>query len=161
MVTTRIPLEERFWSKVDRSGGPDACWLWTASVFRKRGGYGQFSMPGGRVVKAHRLAYELEIGEPGKLFVCHECDTPRCCNPRHLFLGTNADNIADMDRKGRRRSHSYRGEGHHQAKLSEKDILAIRERASAGETGKAIAADFGISGVHANRIIRRDVWKHL
>lgn len=153
-------LADRFWSKVDRSGGQDACWEWKAS--RRGLGYGQFAYPGRSPQKAHRVAYELESGPiPDGLGVLHKCDNPPCCNPRHLFLGTNADNMADMVLKGRQRSPGYRGEGHHQARLCEADVLAIRERAAQGETGKTIGPDYGICPEHANRIIRRESWKHL
>lgn len=96
------PLEERFWSKVDKSGGPAACWPWTASVDPK--GYGQFAYADGtrRSGRAHRVAWILANGPiSAGMSVCHSCDNPPCCNPAHLWLGTNADNVADRVRKGR------------------------------------------------------------
>jgi hypothetical protein len=86
----------RFWAQVDKSG---SCWIFTGPV--ESNGYGY---PGwGRSHKlAHRLAHELLIGPiPKGMLVCHTCDTPPCCNPEHLFLGTKRLNGRDMSRKGR------------------------------------------------------------
>jgi hypothetical protein len=104
--TARVtPTAVRFWKKVDQSGGPDACWVWTAG----RGGtmgYGSFQMGTYRNthhVRAHRMAWELTNGPiPAGKYVCHRCDNPPCCNPAHLFLGTQGDNLRDMYAKGRR-----------------------------------------------------------
>jgi hypothetical protein len=100
LARERQPLEERFWRFV---GEPDAdgCREWTG--FRDGLGRGKFSFKG-RPVKAHRMAYELAVGPiPPGLKVCHSCDNPPCCESTHLFLGTQADNVADMVRKGRQR----------------------------------------------------------
>ncbi len=90
-------IAARFWPKVDRSG--PACWPWIGA--RNPGGYGNFGI-GYRTHRASRVAYELTFGPiPAGMFVCHSCDNPPCCNPEHLFLGTNADNLRDMATKGR------------------------------------------------------------
>lgn len=104
-VTKRGPKQskaksvERFWSRVDQSAGRLACWPWTGSTKEK--GYGQTYFMG-KVVRTHRLAFELENGPvPNGLMVCHFCDNPICCNPWHLTAATAKDNTQDMIHKGR------------------------------------------------------------
>jgi len=99
--TRRVdPPIVRFWAKVDKSAGEDACWLWTART--SDGGYGRFNAISTQGIQAHRYAWEQVNGPiPKGLLVCHTCDNPPCCNPAHLFLGTNTDNARDRDRKGR------------------------------------------------------------
>lgn len=92
-------IDVLFWSKVDKSGGPEACWPWTAGKIPA--GYGAFHVRR-KVVGAHRFALETVHGPLGDLLACHRCDNPGCCNPAHLFAGTYSDNVRDMDAKGRR-----------------------------------------------------------
>lgn len=99
---------ERFWSKV-LVGGAGECWLWLAC--RNKNGYGLFRYKGDpphNIGRAHVAAWRIVNGDTGGLHVLHRCDNPPCCNPEHLFLGTQQENIEDMHRKGRYRK---RGEG--------------------------------------------------
>lgn len=93
------PLPERFWEKVDRSGGETACWPWTGR--RTEDGYGQIWVEDG-ATRAHRVAWAILRGPlPQGAHVLHACDNPPCVNPSHLFLGDNAANMRDRTAKGR------------------------------------------------------------
>lgn len=94
--TRSLPFVDRFWAKVDRSGD---CWVWTA--YRNRNGYGQFWF-NRSLHLAHRVSWILTNGSiPDGLCVLHQCDNPPCVNPAHLWVGTQVENIADRDAKGR------------------------------------------------------------
>ena len=106
----RIPYADRFWEKVDKRGGPNACWNWLAA--RTTNGYGiiRGDAPAGVAcnLRAHRVAWELSTGQkfpahiPGKTIeLRHKCDNRLCCNPRHLEVGMRIDNVMDMYRRGR------------------------------------------------------------
>jgi hypothetical protein len=125
------------------------CWEWTASF--ARGGYGQFftSVKDGREwYRAHRFSYIAHKGDiPEGMVVMHECDNPRCVNPDHLRLGTQADNVKDRDEKGRG---AFRKTTHHN------DVAAIK---ASNKSNRELAAEFGCSPAHIWRI-RNDhyVW---
>jgi len=96
-----VPAIERFWPYVEKRG-PDDCWLWVGCVNER--GYGKFGGGGSakRSMYAHRFIYEEIRGPlPEGACVLHRCDTPRCVNPAHLFLGTRGDNFNDAVWKGR------------------------------------------------------------
>jgi hypothetical protein len=97
-MPVKRPLSERFWEKV-AVGEPDQCWEWTSAKIPV--GYGQFFLQG-KPRYAHRVAFEMTKGEvPPEMNVLHTCDNPGCCNPDHLWLGTQQDNVRDMMQKGR------------------------------------------------------------
>ncbi len=156
-----IPIEERFWPKVDKRG-PDECWNWTAG--RNGVGCGALrvsSPPPRRRVYAHRVSYEMANGPiTDGLWVLHKCDNPRCVNPNHLFLGTVKDNSDDMVAKGRdKRAITVRRAK--VAKVTEADVLEIRARAADGERYVAIARDYPIGAKNVATICRRQSWEHV
>lgn len=99
-ATADAARPELFWSHVDKSGGPEACWPWT--LHRRAFGYGITGIGGGRTESAHRVALRLSgVTVPRGASVCHRCDNPPCCNPAHLYVGDYATNAADRERRGR------------------------------------------------------------
>jgi uncharacterized protein YerC len=139
-----------FWDQVLR-GADEQCWLWQGSTTAN--GYGT-KLWRGHVTTAHRIAYELANRKriPGGKVVCHSCDTPQCCNPRHLWIGTQRENLLDMRAKGRANDRCYRGEEHPTAKFSDAMARRIRKMRAKGMTYIAISAKTGVSKTHAARI---------
>lgn len=128
-------VEDRFWSRVEKT---DGCWLWKWST--NSYGYGLIGVRG-RVLRAHRLSWEMTNGPiPEGKVICHRCDNPRCVNPGHLFVGTHADNVADKMAKGR----CPKGENAGPAKLTDAQAAEIRDARDAGEPYASLAARFGV-----------------
>lgn len=156
------PPDLRFWQLVLR-GERDACWLWGGAVASDTG-YGIFNN-GEKAVLAHVFSFELTrpgIDRTG-LVVRHRCDKPLCVNPRHLQLGTHADNTRDMDERGRRVSNPVRGEAHYASKLNPDKVREIRRLAAEGPPMpiKSIAAMYGVSETTIGAIINRRTWRHV
>ncbi len=152
-----MPLGERFWSKVDRSAGPAACWTWTAA--RGRHGYGIFLLNGGCSL-AHRVAWFIENGsmpDPG-VGVLHTCDNPPCVNPSHLFTGTHLENMADRGRKGRAASWVT---GAKFGRLTNDDVRDIRRLHGVGVAAVEIAHVFEVSRSSVYAITSGRNWSHV
>jgi hypothetical protein len=158
----------RFWGKIDRSAGPDGCWLWLCS--RNAKGYGTFTVTRGgrRNEGAHRWAFELTYGPIGTgLCVCHRCDNPPCCNPTHLFLGTQSENLRDMVAKGRQGGYPAnhpnrpRGDRHVNSRLSETLVREIREWLSAGVLDSEIARRLGVNPETIRNVRLGKTWRHV
>jgi hypothetical protein len=133
------------------------CLLWTGGVGSH--GYGVFSYAGQPGLTAHRASWQVCRGPiPTGLHVLHKCDVRSCINPDHLFLGTHADNMADMTAKGYRKARALRGEESNFSKLTGAQVRAIRadERPT-----KIIAASFAVSKSLVHQIRARLIWKHL
>lgn len=150
-----MTVEERLWHRVDQSGD---CWEWFGA---RNFGYGYMSVDG-RKTKTHRLSWEFANGPiPDGLCVLHTCDNPPCCNPDHLFLGTQADNMADMCNKNRGDTYKKKGENHSGAKLHDGDVRIIRTLVELGVKRSFVADFFDISGPTVCQIVNRKSWRHL
>lgn len=152
--------EVRFWSRVNRRGDDD-CWLWTG--FCLLTGYGRFAVDG-RHVYAHRYSFEIANGPiPSGHGVFHHCDVRNCCNPKHLFSGVQADNMADMRSKGRGFvPESPKGEANPAAKLTKLQVDAIRERyAEGGVSYGKLAKEHGVHKSLIANIVKGKLWKEV
>lgn len=148
------PLAERLQRRL--TVDENDCWIWQGHT---RNGYGRLNMGaayGRRRIDAHRLAYQLAHGpiEDG-LVVCHHCDVRACCNPTHLFLGTQRQNMDDMLAKGR----SSPGELRPQARLTTEAVRAIR--AASGFTQQELAERYGVSQSNISAVLLRKSWRHV
>ena len=159
------PVEERFWSFVDKDGpvvrpelGP--CWLWTGALSNK--GYGKFPVRlAPKVVRLYVASrFVMELGGspiPDDLDACHKCDNRACVRPDHIFPGTTADNLADMAAKGR----STRGERNALAKLTDNSVRAIRTASAAGARVRHLARQYGVSEAAISLAVKRRTWQHV
>lgn len=169
---------ERFWAKVIKSEG---CWLWQGCPGED--GYGQFRSggKGSPTLRAHRVAWAFWHGKmpPADRLVCHHCDQPLCVRPSHLFVGTPADNSADMRSKGRqmrgenhpryacgsfpevRPEQRARGERNAASRLTEEMVREIRRLSAKGARQVDLAERFGIAQPNISKVIRRETWAHV
>ncbi len=144
----------RFWSKVAFTANPNKCWNWISTIRDKKKPYGKFEIKG-QTFSAHRLAYFSHNKiDPKELHALHTCDNPKCCNPAHIFLGTNADNVADKVSKGRQaRITGKRGAnpktkfwGNHKCKATKEDFESMKEiYIKGGITARQLGIDFDVS----------------
>lgn len=159
----RGSAEARFWRYVQK-GPASACWEWQGKS--KVRGYGVLSLGGRGAGKmlAHRFAYTLMVGPipegggPHGTVVMHTCDNRLCCNPAHLRLGTQADNVADMNRKRRGKVPALKGSAHPRARFTEDDIRRIR---ASDKSNVELGRKYGCARQVIGNIRRRTTWKHV
>lgn len=149
-----------FESKLDKTSNPNGCWIYTGNLDCY--GYGRINAKGiGITIKTHRLSWIINRGPlTSEEFMCHRCDNPPCCNPDHLFIGDNSSNFKDMWRKNR--GHICRGETHPTAKLSDGNVIAIKQFWKTGEfTQQSLGDKFGVSQAMISNIVHGKSWTHL
>ena len=152
---TITPPEQRFWAKVVKGVAPDDCWGWSGAK-RKSDGYGAMKIDN-KTRRSHVVSYEIHHGPvPAGMLVCHRCDNPQCCNPRHLFLGSHKQNTQDMLVKGRHRT--ALGVASPFAKLSDD---AVREIRGSTESSRWLGRKFEVSKTVVLRVKNRRGWKHV
>ena len=148
-----LPLSARFAYFADIRGEDD-CWLWRG--YARENGYGSASI-GRKSVSAHKFSYELHYGSvPAGLVVMHTCDVKRCVNPYHLTLGTPSDNTQDALQKGR----FPVGEESSSARLTARDVDAIRAAFRSGDSKRSIAERFGVHRSTVQDIIHGRTWRN-
>lgn len=146
----KISAKDRFLKNVKLT---QSCWIWSAS--KNNSGYGQFWYEQ-KMQTAHRVSYKLFISEiPKGKCVLHRCDNPGCVNPKHLWLGSQLDNIQDRFEKGR----SSSGENH-TSKHTLQDVNQIRDLYNRGiYTIKTLAEKYMVSVSNISKIINNQIWR--
>lgn len=160
-----MPVAERFWSFVNKT---DGCWIWTGA--KDADGYGHFTIRRQRKCeqfRSHRMSWILTFGElAADILVLHNCDKNYpcgdisyrlCVRPEHLWLGTNIENIRDMDEK-RRRAIGHRNGT---AKLTDDKVRYARQQHAAGRSIVSIAKELEVTQSVMGKAISGQLWKHV
>lgn len=156
-MNVELKLKSRLTSSEDiKSGVGTHCLEWQGAK-SKGMGYGNIRV-GVSIKKTHRLAWELEYGLiPKGKQVCHKCDNPSCCNPKHLFLGTAKENAKDRDNKNR----GALGHRVGSTNLKDHDVVLIKQRLKKGHTHASIAKDYKVGTSTITHINIGTHWSHI
>jgi hypothetical protein len=154
----RANLAYALWSHVAITADDNKCWEWLGTL--DGSGYGQFSF-NGKMQRSHRVAWMYpNYVIPDGMVICHSCDNPACCNPKHLWLGTNQENMDDMVAKNR--SPNSRGERNPNVKLTSEMVAEIRNRFATEKIRKInLAREYGIGNSQIHRILSNEHWKEI
>jgi hypothetical protein len=155
-----MPVRERIEARVEYEPNT-GCWLWPGAT--AKGGYGSIAVGKQKSRLVHVVMFEAHRAPaPTGLHVLHRCDTPACCNPDHLFVGTQADNMRDCSLKRRHKLHrnpdSQNGDSNPGAKLSSE---AVREIRASSATSAALARTLGVSRKAVANARNGHTWRHL
>jgi hypothetical protein len=162
-VNTDKPLSSRVFSKFLQHCmrcGENECWIWTGPI-HKVTGYGVFEVYNIEY-KAHRVSffYFNHRTVESEFDILHTCDNRRCCNPKHLYEGDNADNNRDRDERNPGATIN-RGTDNGEAKLTETDIPEIFRLRRKGYTQQQIADEYGVVFSTIGKVLRREKWRHV
>lgn len=146
-------MSERFFEKIEHIT-ETGCWIWLAGL--DKNGYGILGIDR-KTTKAHRFSWAFHFGDAGASHVLHRCDIRCCVNPNHLFLGSHAENMADM--KAKNRARGAPGEQNVKAKFTAEQVETIRELISQGFSCNSIAKSLGVVHSTITRIKRGEGWK--
>ncbi len=154
-ILLRPVIISRFYQSALRLS-EDECWPWISTL--DKDGYGVFQVEYIQY-RAHVIAYAIANNlDYITLLVLHSCDNPKCCNPKHLFLGTTQDNTRDTINKGRK----ARGEDSNRTTLVKEEILEIREKYKSNRySQQQLAYEYGVCQTTISGIIRRRLWHHI
>lgn len=150
-------FKKRYFNYVEKSKSTEGCWNWTGAGTKE--GYGHISYKA-KVKKSSRIMWEWIYGKiPNKMIICHNCDNPKCVNPDHLFLGTDAINRVDCMKKGRMKY--FHGENCSQAKLKDFQVLEIKKLLKDGFSITELAKMYSMGKTTIAHIKNGDNWKHI
>lgn len=149
---------DRFLQKVKVGNG---CWEWQG--FKDKGGYGRYKWCDRKNWIAHRLLWNLFIGDMSDpdIKLCHHCDNRCCVRPSHMFVGSQEDNIKDCVAKGRHRTGMKLGRLNRNAKLTDDKVREIRRLYSEGLTQVELGRQFGVAHTNIGNVLRKNTWKHV
>lgn len=153
-ITNKKTPIELFYKNTIIPENTDDCWIWKCNKTSRYGVIKVDSKP--KLV--HRFSYEYFNGPiPNEMYICHHCDTTKCVNPKHLFIGTPKDNCDDKMKKGRHKAR--KGEEQGNAKLTNNQVREIKQKLREGMKRCDIAMEYNARALQIGKIARGEQWK--